>query len=743
MARAEFLMWAFCMILFLAHCQQQGGHGVAETVPGIGVNWGAIASHPMEPPIVVNMLKDNGIKKVKLFEADSWTVSAFSGTDIELMVGIPNDQLKKLSKSKGRAEDWVKHNVSKHMHDGGVNIRYVSVGNEAFLKSYNGSFIETTFPAMENIQRAIDKAGFGDKIKVTTALNADVYESGSNKPSDGEFRKDIYDVMKPIVQFLDEKKSPFVVNIYPFLSLYQNEDFPKDFAFFDSPSRTIDDKNHHYNNMFDANLDTLIWSLKKMGHPNVSIMIGEIGWPTDGDKNANPQNAKRFYQGFLKKMASKKGTPLHPGHINTYLFSLFDENKKSIAPGDFERHWGKGEDKMPIGAKGVRYQEHKWCVLRKDVKNMSELSEALSYACAGGDCTSLGPDCSCADLNEAGNASYAFNQYFQINDQSVEACDFNGVATIVSEEPSKGSCLFPVAIISSGTMLKGTRVGLSLCVFYLRQFHCKGVVHEVDLDLDMWSYFEARDLVKDLGVDGNFKLWWNLDGNSDVGGWKPLTEDKEASDLATTADENVGEAHIFVEIVDGIQSGGTGYGATTTMGYSSDDSVRGVHFDDSEEERAVGLDDGFDVGSKGHEGGQDDGDVGDGGRRGDKPVQIEPGSGEGSRDDDGPVQIKPGSGEGSRDDDGPVQNDNVTGEGSRDDDGPVQNDNLTGEGSRDDDGPVQNDNLTGEGYMHGEPVFDEGNRDNGPQPIHELEENYVSEELNSDDPDLDSDEAER
>ncbi|KAJ1411651.1 hypothetical protein SESBI_20966 [Sesbania bispinosa] len=113
----------------------------------------------------------------------------------------------------------------------------------------------------------------------------------------------------------------------------------------------------------------------------------------------------------------------------------------------------------------------------------------------------------------------------------------------------------------------------------------------------MWSYFEARDLVKELGVDGNFKRWWNLDGNSDV-------------------------AHIFVEIVDGIQSGGTGYGATTTMGeasgmaanranaegqidgnngseqpegYSSDDSVRGVHFDDSEEERTVGLDDGFDV----------------------------------------------------------------------------------------------------------------------------------------------------
>ncbi|KAG4398937.1 hypothetical protein GLYMA_08G143050v4 [Glycine max] len=165
--------------------------------------------------------------------------------------------------------------------------------------------------------------------------------------------------------------------------------------------------------------------------------------PTDGDKNANDKNANRFYQGFLKKMASNKGTLLHPGPVNSYLVSLFDENMKSVAPDDFERHWGifhydgkpefpidfsgKGEDKMPIGAKGVRYQEQKWCVLKSNA-NRSELGGYLSYACAGGDCTSLG------NLDASGNASYAFNQYFQINDQSVEACDFEGVATIASKE---------------------------------------------------------------------------------------------------------------------------------------------------------------------------------------------------------------------------------------------------------------------------------------------------------------------
>ncbi|KAK7399456.1 hypothetical protein VNO78_10639 [Psophocarpus tetragonolobus] len=460
-------MWWFCLILVLAHCQLQGGEGV-ESLSTIGVNWGSIASHPMDPPIVVNMLKDNGIKKVKLFDTDSWTVSAFSGTDIEVMVGIPNDQLKKLAKDKDKAEDWVKHNVSKHMRDGGVNIRYVSVGNEPFLKSYNDSFIGVTLPAMQNVKRAIEKAGFGDKIKVTSALNADVYESTSNKPSDGSFRKDVYDLMKDIVKFLHENKSPFLVNIYPFLSLYQNADFPEDYAFFDGNSKSTDDKNAHYTNMFDANLDTLVWSLKKIGYPNLTIAIGEIGWPTDGDKNANEKNAKRFYQGYLKKVANKKGTPLLPKPVNTYLFSLFDENQKSIAPGNFERHWGifredgkpkfpidfsgKGEDKMPIGAKGVRYQEKKWCVLKKNADKKA-MQDSLSYACAGGDCTSLGPCCSCHNLDSAGNASYAFNQYFQINDQSVEACDFNGLATIVSQDPSKGTCYFPIAIVSNANTL--------------------------------------------------------------------------------------------------------------------------------------------------------------------------------------------------------------------------------------------------------------------------------------------------
>jgi hypothetical protein len=51
---------------------------------------GTQATHPLPPKIVVKMLQENGIRKVKLFDADQATFSALVGTDIEVMVTIPN-----------------------------------------------------------------------------------------------------------------------------------------------------------------------------------------------------------------------------------------------------------------------------------------------------------------------------------------------------------------------------------------------------------------------------------------------------------------------------------------------------------------------------------------------------------------------------------------------------------------------------------------------------------------------------
>jgi hypothetical protein len=211
----------------------------------------------------------------------------------------------------------------------------VAVGNEPFLQAYNGSFTHTTFPALENIQNALNDAGLGDRIKATVPLNAGVYRSPNSNPvpSAGRFRSDISRVMTDIVKFLAKNKAPFTVNIYPFLSLYLNDNFPLDYAFFDGGATPVDDNGVKYTNVFDANFDTLVAALKAVGHGDMPVIVGEVGWPTDGDKHAKASYAQRFYAGLLKRLAANAGTPARPNqYIEVYMFGLLDEDAKSVAP---------------------------------------------------------------------------------------------------------------------------------------------------------------------------------------------------------------------------------------------------------------------------------------------------------------------------------------------------------------------------------------------------------------------------
>lgn len=92
-------------------------------VSGIGANWGTQATHPLPPDTVVRLLKQNGFQKVKLFDADYDTLRSLGRSEIEVMVGIPNDMLASLARSVKAAEKWVTKNVSTHISSNNVNIR--------------------------------------------------------------------------------------------------------------------------------------------------------------------------------------------------------------------------------------------------------------------------------------------------------------------------------------------------------------------------------------------------------------------------------------------------------------------------------------------------------------------------------------------------------------------------------------------------------------------------------------------
>nr|XP_043628206.1 glucan endo-1,3-beta-glucosidase 5-like [Erigeron canadensis] len=461
------------------------------SVQGFGVNWGTRASHPLPPNIAVKLMKDNGFNKVKLFEAEPWVLNALRNSGIQVMLGIPNDFLAPLASGVTVAENWVATNVSAYVSRG-VDIRYVAVGNEPFLKTYKNMFTNATLPALQNIQAALIKAGLGRQVKVTVPLNADVYDSGSGVPSEGNFRADIHGLMISIVQFLSDNGAPLTMNIYPFLSLYADPHFPVDFAFFAGTNAPVVDGPVSYTNVFDANYDTLVWALEKNGFGSIPIIVGEIGWPTDGDKNANLEYARKFNQGLISRLNQGQGTPKRKTPPDVYFFGLIDEDVKSIEPGNFERHWGLfnydgtvkynldlGRNKTLVPAKGVRYLPRQWCVLAPGASETDpNLADSITYACTYADCTSLGYGSSCNGLDARSNASYAFNKYFQTFNQQKGSCDFHNLSAITRIQPTTGkaNCIYEIQL-DLGKHVKARSPGKSAAasMWRLQDFSCSAI----------------------------------------------------------------------------------------------------------------------------------------------------------------------------------------------------------------------------------------------------------------------------
>ena len=114
----------------------------------------------------------------------------------------------------------------------------------------------------------------------------------------------------------------------------------------------------------------------------------------------------------------------------------------------------------------------------------------------------------------------------------------------------------------------------------------------IDIDVDKLSFFEAiRILEEDFGYDDQpMRLWWK----GGDGEYKEITMDNRALELSDYAIANNYELELFVECAGGNKGvvDDNFYGDSED---SSDESVKDVQLDESEEERAIGLDNGFDL----------------------------------------------------------------------------------------------------------------------------------------------------
>ena len=115
---------------------------------------------------------------------------------------------------------------------------------------------------MQNVQKALEAASLGGKIKVSTVHAMSVLGS-SEPPSSGSFASGYQAGLKGILQFLSDTGSPFAINPYPFFA-YQSDPRPETLAFcLFQPNAGRPDSNTGitYMNMFDAQVKLItVWS---------------------------------------------------------------------------------------------------------------------------------------------------------------------------------------------------------------------------------------------------------------------------------------------------------------------------------------------------------------------------------------------------------------------------------------------------------------------------------------------------
>ncbi|KAL4327473.1 hypothetical protein AHAS_Ahas13G0103600 [Arachis hypogaea] len=264
---------------------------------------------------------------MRIYDPDEATLQALKGSNIELILGVPNDKIQSLTDSK-TATNWVNTNVKPYSPS--VKFRYITVGNEI---EPSDPLSKNVVTAMQNIQKAINSANLQNQIKVSTAIKTDLV-TNPYPPNKGVFSDPALPYIKPIVNFLVQNGAPLLVNVYPYFSYVGNQkSISLEYALFTQKGKN----DAGYQNLFDAILDSVYAALEKVNAPNLKIVVSESGWPSQGGVGASDQNAGTYYKNLINHV--KGGTIKRPkGPIETYLFAMFDEDLKKGA--ETEKHFG-------------------------------------------------------------------------------------------------------------------------------------------------------------------------------------------------------------------------------------------------------------------------------------------------------------------------------------------------------------------------------------------------------------------
>ncbi|KAG4150098.1 hypothetical protein ERO13_D05G374000v2 [Gossypium hirsutum] len=440
----------------------------------VGINYGRVANNLPSPEKVVELLKSQGINKVKLYDTDATVLTALADSGITVVVALPNELLSSIAADQSFADNWVEANITKFYPK--TKIEAIAVGNEVFVDPANTT--KYLVPAMKNIHASLVKSKLDSAIKISSPIAFSALKT-SYPSSAGSFKPELIEpVIKPMLDFLKQTGSYLMVNAYPFFAYTANSDqISLDYALFKENPGVVDSGNGlKYSSLFEAQIDAVFAAMSAIQYDDVKMVVTETGWPSMGDqdeKGASESNAASYNGNLVRKVLTGNGTPLRPQDpLNVYLFALFNENQK---PGPTsERNYGlfyPNEQKVytiPLTKEEAKTGEstqvntntslapvagevskakvgQTWCVANEKADE-KKLQAALDYACGEGeaDCSPIQPGATCYNPNTLeAHASYAFNSYYQKNTRATGTCEFGGAAYVVTQRPTYGNCEFP------------------------------------------------------------------------------------------------------------------------------------------------------------------------------------------------------------------------------------------------------------------------------------------------------------
>ncbi|CAI0460250.1 unnamed protein product [Linum tenue] len=471
MAPPSRFLSAFASLLLFTPFFADGG--------SIGVNYGRIADNLPSAVKVVQLLKSQGLSRVKVFDADPSVLRSLAGSGIKVTVDLPNEMLSSAAKKPSFAAAWVQRNVA--AYHPATEIEAIAVGNEVFVDTHNTT--KFLIQAMRNIHQALVKSNLHSTIKVSSPIALSALQN-SYPSSAGSFRQELVEpVFRPMLEFLRETGSYLMVNAYPFFAYEANSDvISLDYALFRENPGNVDAGNGlRYFSLFDAQIDAVFAAMSALKFDDIEMVVSETGWPSKGDGTeigASVANAAAYNGNLVRRILTGGGTPLRPkADLTVYLFALFNEDDKNGPTS--ERNYGlfyPNEEKVydiPFTSEGLKKYKDKrapatggghvtappvtgggvsrsttrntWCVASGEAGE-EKLQAALDFACGegGADCRQIQPGAACFKPNTVeAHASFAFNSYYQRNERAGGSCYFGGAAYVVAQPPKYGECELP------------------------------------------------------------------------------------------------------------------------------------------------------------------------------------------------------------------------------------------------------------------------------------------------------------